>query len=290
MTTRRESDLRSATGRRELSAALAELAGPAGWLRSPPPLAPAARARARRSIEQRGFEVLGAVIDPASAESLVALLDRVIDLGLPPVFVFATEVALELGERIAEDVSDTLGAPYVLIEDVWAWRIPPGASGWSAHRGTDALLDRSKPELVNAWIALSDVERDRSAMHFVPLASDPHYPANLARIDHEGSDAVSEPLTAGQALLWNANVLHWGGACAEDARGARVSCSFSLVRADTAAADVLRPRSLSAADRLDLVALQIATYGDRAPEVGADVLEWARATRALHALTSGLRR
>jgi hypothetical protein len=63
-----------------------------------------------------------------------------------------------------------------------------------------------------------------------------------------------------------------------------VSCSFTLVREDALEAIAARPLVLSALDpaaRIELIAAQIATYGEDQPDVGAEVLTWARATTSI---------
>src|SRR5690606_20624279 len=143
------------------------------------------------------------------------------------------------------------------------------------------------PELLNTWVALSDAPVDRACMHFVPFDADPAYPSELAR--HEAGAGRAAPIAAGTALAWNANVLHWGGRCAEDAPAARVSCSFSLARADALddrygwGGAIVSPSTLTPLDRVDLVASQIDTYGEGQPDVSLEVLTWARAACAFRA-------
>lgn len=237
----------------------------------------------------RGHVVLRGLVDGRACAELERAVDRMLEAGMPAVAVYADASLFALGRRVARAVSAALGQAYALVDDFWAWKIPRGQSGWAPHRGTADLLDRDAPEIVNTWIALSDAEADRSCMWLVPLDEDPGYPADLARADTRAGRPV--PLAAGDALAWNANVLHWGGACAPHARGPRVSCSFSVVRRDALAA-----RGLPALENPDLrgrveaVARQIATYGAGQPDVSPAVLEWARATAALWSLSAHLPR
>lgn len=239
----------------------------------------------RRALRATGFATLPRLCRRATCSALATMIERLGDAGLPGVFALATDAALALGERVCREVSVSLGRPYVLVEDAWAWRIPPGSHGWPPHRGLTSLLDRDAPELVNTWVALSDVPIHRSCMHFVPLDVDPAYPADLARVDASSQDVHAAPLAAGEALAWNANVLHWGGPCSIDA-GPRMSCAFSLVRADSLESMQLAPLStgLNPLERIDFLASQIAIYGADQADVTPEILEWAQATRALAAL------
>lgn len=239
-----------------------------------------------RGLHAKGYARLGGLCERTACSDMVTMIARLRDAGLPAVFVLATDAALALGQLVQQVVSVCSSEAYTLVEDVWAWQIPRGRSGWPAHRGISTLLDRARPELVNTWIALSDVPVERSCMHFVPLDEDAGYPDDLATIAAPaGGDATA--LAAGEALAWNANVLHWGGPCALECAGPRVSCAFSLVRTDALPAIGLAPltASLTPTERVDLVAKQIATYGAGQHDVSDEILEWARATFTLSALS-----
>jgi hypothetical protein len=242
-------------------------------------------------IAAEGWVETQGLVAPDVCASLVTLVGRIVDAGLPAVFVYLHPVVLEIGELVRRRTSELLGTRYELVEDLWAWKIEPGHGGWPPHRGIDrALLDRRAPELLNTWVALSDAPIDRACMHFVPLDADPAYPSELALQDVPPNAARAAPIAAGTALAWNANVLHWGGRCADDAPAARVSCSFSLARADAVDHDgqlgigtYLTPSALTPLDRVDLLASQIDTYGEGQPDVSPEVLAWARAACVFHA-------
>jgi hypothetical protein len=232
------------------------------------------------SIATTGRITLPGVLDRNTCAAIADAIDDALSAEMPAVAVYTEETLFALGRRVASYASVALGRRYLLADDFWAWKIPPGRSGWPAHRGLAKRLDRSAPEWINTWVALDDVEQDRSCMWLVSLDDDPGYPDDLARIDTRSATAA--PLSAGDALAWNANVLHFGGACADDARGPRLSCSYSLVREDAAAS--LGARLAGTPDlrgRVEAIARQIATYGEGQPDVSSQVLEWARATCAL---------
>lgn len=239
-----------------------------------------------------GFTELPVAASSVVCERLADAIARLTAAGLPAVFVYCFDEPWAIGEHLAASVSAHLGCRYAVAEDVWAWHIAPGAgAGWPVHRGVATpLLARNAPELLNIWLALSDVEIDRACMHFVPLDEDPSYPAALVDLDVPSTAVQAVPLVAGDALAWNANVLHWGGACAPTARGPRVSCSFSLVREDAVAALGIPLATRATTDlvaRLEAMARQLLTYGRGQPDVREPVLEWAQATVALASLFGG---
>jgi hypothetical protein len=236
-------------------------------------------AGAREGIGRDGFGTLEAAVSAGTCEQLGLAIDRLVSLGLPAMFVYLFADPWAAGDAIGERVSKALGRRYELVEDVWAWRVAPGIGrGWPPHRGIPTpVLVRDAPELLNVWVALSDVEADRACMHFVPLDADPAYPIALEGVSAPAEAARAAPLAAGDALVFNANILHWGGHCSPDAKGPRRSCSFTFARED--ALEKLAVRIAAPADdlgaRLDAVARQVVTYGKGQPDVSDAALTWA---------------
>lgn len=239
------------------------------------------------AIAERGFTLLGATAG-AQCEQLRDAVDAIVIDGSPATLVYAFDAVWALGEAIRVAVSQYFGCAYDVAGDAWAWSIAPGGGrGWTAHRGISHLvLDRARPEVLNAWVALSDVSVDRACMHAVPLDVDAGYPGALERTDSVRA-AVALPVSAGSVLAWNANVLHWGGECLPTARGRRTSCSFTLVRADSKSRiglPIVRVGDLDLTSRIELIARQLMVYGEGQPDVSPQFLEWARATCALGAM------
>jgi hypothetical protein len=257
------------------------LARPAG----PPP---ASEPSFSSALASRGWAALPHLASDESARSLATTIDRLIADGLPPVAAYGFDETWMLGLEVRDRVARALGHEYALVEDVWAFLVRPGASGWPPHRGVSAhVLDRQCPEYLNVWIALSDAPSDRSCMHFLPLDVDARYPAELEVEPEATAGGAPAPVSAGTALVWNANTLHWGGPCARDAAGPRVSCTFSLCRRDAAALPALGPvheldeRSLTPWERIDIIARQIEIYGANEVDVSDAVRAWAKTTAAL---------
>jgi hypothetical protein len=237
-------------------------------------------------LETRGW-VSFPLLEPSIATVLGAALEKLHDARIPLTTLYAFDESWSVGERLRHRVEMMFGSranrAYALVDDVWAFRVSPGQSGWPPHRGVYSLLDPKTPEYLNAWIALSDVEVDRSCMHFVPLNEDPAYRArNLDDIANV-NNAVAVPLKRGEVLVWNANILHWGGACAVDARGPRLSMTFTLCREDASERSELGEARLVEKSlledpwcRLDSVARQILTYNTD-PCVTDEAKKWAAA-------------
>ena len=244
-------------------------------------------------LAREGFAALHQAASVELCGRMVDGIERLVVAGLPAMFLYLFDEPWALGLRIATGVSAMLGRSYELLDDAWAWRIEPSTGkGWPPHRGiSEPILEREVPELLNVWVALSDAGVERSCMHFVPLDDDPSYPKDLADLRAPLEVVRAAPLMAGSALVWNANILHWGGPCSARAAGPRVSCAFSLGRGDAVERMGFRAGGRASTDlraRVDSVALQVDVYGAGQPDVSAEVLEWARATRALEIQISRL--
>lgn len=240
-----------------------------------------------RALGETGFATFVNAESEPICGCAVEVIDNVLGAGLPAIFLYAFDEPWLLGERLGARLSGLLARQYVMVEDVWAWRIAPGARGWAPHRGVQStLLKRPTPEVLNVWVALSKVAADQSCIHVVPLDDDPGYPSALDRVDAPLANVRALPVSAGTALAWNANLLHWGGPCSARARGPRLSCSFTFCLADEAERLGMKPVALHAFDfraRLDAIGRQILTYGEGQPDVSAEVSAWARANEALRA-------
>jgi len=254
------------------------------------PLGAQALASAAASLSASGWLALEDAVASAEARTLAAAVDALVETGVPPLFVYAYDAPWSLGAALARDVTEITGTSYELLADAWAFRIAVGPEhrGWRAHRGSYARFsDRRAPDLVNAWVALTDADVDNGCMHVVELDDDAGYRSSeLARLDDAATLARAKalPARAGTALAWNANVLHWGGSSSERARAPRTSITFTLRRADRPEASTTPTVDLARLDfraRLDLVADQILAYGDLERGFPAVARRWASLTVAL---------
>jgi hypothetical protein len=222
------------------------------------------------------FEV-PSVLDAEGARALASRISRVIDAGLPALFVYAWADVWEIGARLAAAANG-----YEIFADAWAFHVAPGHAGWAAHRGSYELADRDAPELFNVWLACTDVGVDDACMHVVPLDRDAHYPNDLPSHDFAPDAALALPVRAGSALVWNANVLHWGGR--SSGKRARISITFTLRRIGARREGrCLEASRLDHRARLDLIADMVLVYGDLDRTIPEEIREWAR-------LIDGLRR
>lgn len=228
-----------------------------------------------RALAREGWLSASRVLSDVETNAIASAIDALSRETLPPLFVYAYPAVWAIGARIAEAISRVLSARYDFIEDAWAFRVPvgPAHAGWPPHRGSYELArDRSAPDSLNVWIAISDATVDNSCMHVVPLDRDPAYPNDLRSHAAAATEGVALPVAAGTALVWNANVLHWGGPSTERAKEPRTSITFTLRRHDDARTSA---KIGSHAERLDVIADQILTYGELERTLSPRIRRWA---------------
>lgn len=269
----------------EREATWRELDVPAGE----PLVAPSARGL-DVALSTDGYARLGGVVPRERARALAAAVERLAERGLPAVFGYALDAFWAPLDGLLPALEAALG-PLEVLADAWAWHIPAevGRAGWPPHRGVyEKVRDSAgRPALVNVWLALSDVAHDTACLHVVPLGRDPGYPDELRREPLPTSGAVALEVSAGDALVWDANVVHWGGPMLPGARGARVSLSYTLRARAHGHAPTLAEhaavawRGASRRARLDLVAEQVLRYGHLDGRLSPGVLEWAATVAAL---------
>jgi hypothetical protein len=279
----------------ELNLPLAKLSLPSFWkglapslslgerLPSPTPLS-CELGKERAQLISEGVTRIDGALDPTQAEVLAGAVRALVNLGLPPLFVFVYDEAWTVAQRL-EPAARSLIGPTDLLADVWAWHVPPAHAGWSAHRGWyDLVRDGlGPPKLLNAWVALTDVGANGACMMVVPLSEDPSYPSSLGRHDVRPNAARALPVQAGTALFWDANVLHWSARSSQDAPP-RMSVSFTFRALGGPAAEIERidtdaPLDLRA--RLDVIADQIVRYAGQDASVPSRLRDWAHVTCAL---------
>jgi len=233
-----------------------------------------------RRLAREGWMELEGAVPAATAAAIARAVERLRSDALHPLFVYAFDETWAIGRQLARALETSLGAPYDVVPDIWSFFVPadPTASGWPPHRGSYELAARDRPELLNAWIALTDATPDNSCMYVVPLNADRAYPSDLASTDAARSAGRALPASAGTALVWNANVLHWGGPSTARALAPRVSVTFTLQRRGGA----LPPLDLARFDlaqRLDVIAEQVEVYAHLDRTVTPELREWAALMR-----------
>ena len=245
-------------------------------------------AKQRERFDTDGWFVLPSCLQQAVVGAVRDAILALEAAGVPALFVYVYDEAWRIPEVFGPRLAHLTG-PLGVLPDIWAWHLAQGvaARGWRSHRGCyDYNRDADgRPQLINVWVALTDVDENNACMWLVPRSQDRDYPQTLA--SHTASEkGISVPLAAGDMVGWDANVLHWGGAMTPAAAQPRISLSFSLrACGDTASqARASTPAGLDFAARLRLISEMIGTYRDLAAPMPPAIERWANARRWLSAL------
>jgi hypothetical protein len=204
-------------------------------------------------------------IDPAAMAITVRRLSAA---GIPPVFAFVFDEFWLPFYRLREWYKGLLGVDYAMMPDFWVWNLDPkrGDAGWPPHRdkGHYALNSDGTPRALTTWIPLSDAVPLNGCMYIVPASFDPVYGTPRdGEYRFELASVRALPAKAGDVLVWNQSVLHWGGRTSPRAPESRVSMAFEFQTTKVAPYNkfVLMPNELpSFAERLKLIGQQVVQY------------------------------
>jgi len=231
--------------------------------------------RASRHLGDDGYFQLDAVLDADALARLNRLVDIVTGAGWPGPFAWMYDdvwACVRLPE-LQTILTAALGDGYLHIPHLWVHEVPAvaGAAGWSPH------FDGDGSRRVSVWLALTDATVDNGCMHVVPrsaLAASFHgdwppermIPVRDAVRALHASRAL--PVSAGAALGWTFDTLHWGGpsVATREPQIARRAISLEFIARDETPRPyeipLIDPRGPlpSFAERLSMIARALATY------------------------------
>jgi hypothetical protein len=181
-----------------------------------------------------GYFDAPSIIPREKAERFAAVVTRLSQLNVPPVFAFVYDEFWQLFYQIDPVLRSLLGDDYKMLPlDIWGWRVGMDSAGWAPHRDMltkDSVRENKKPRVINVWIPLTDATPLNSCMYVLPAHLDPNIPDQL----EDGSryritsfqNIRAVPAVAGSALGWNTQVMHWGGRSSEWADQPRISVAI----------------------------------------------------------------
>lgn len=202
------------------------------------------------------------------APGLADAVGRCVNVGLPPVFIWAFDEAWVGFHALKPVISRFLGEDYKLLPAFWAWHVDPrkGERGWGPHRDNSrSLAPDGAPMALTCWIPLTEATPLNSCMYIVPAHLDPYYgqPTTPQSLLPDLSVARALPAKPGEFLIWNQVVLHWGSPSSEFAEHPRISMALEFQRADIATSrqPLLDADKLPSFEmRMRLIAMQIRQY------------------------------
>ncbi|CAK0853918.1 unnamed protein product [Prorocentrum cordatum] len=194
---------------------------------------------ASAAFRQSGFSMLeGLAWEQAgiSPQAVAATVQSLGCHGFPPVFIFMYDEPWLLFEKLFKVAADVLCCGAVEMDSaVFAWALRPagqdGAVGSNFSRphrdcSYDAChTELGSPSAMSVWIPLVHVTTDSGCMYVVPSepVNDPLFDKSTDSRhmcpDQQLPWAHIKPLpcSAGDVLLWQGNLIHWGSACSKNA-------------------------------------------------------------------------
>ena len=164
---------------------------------------------------------------------MAAAIAKLAGLGIPPVFCLVFDLFWVPAFRLSRIVNAALGADHAILPGIWIWHVDPAKaeSGWHPHRdiGHEALFPDRRPRTLTAWLALTDATPLNGCMYVVPAERDPTYGTpEDSRHAFALPDVRALPADAGDVLVWNQALLHWGSHASPLALAPRMSMSFEF--------------------------------------------------------------
>ena len=219
-------------------------------------------------LDREGYVHLEQLQWQLPIDVLADSVQRIQARGLVPPFCFIYDEFWMLFAKLDPLLQGQLGKDYQQLPDFWAWIVDPrrGESGWKPHRdkGYKALFPDGRPRALTAWVALSDSTTHNGCMYIVPADRDPTY-GKVNDQDHKFdlSDIRALPAKAGDTLVWNQAVLHWGSRSAPRNVPPRVSVAFEFQCAESHKLNdfVMVPKQIPSFEaRISLICKQILQY------------------------------
>ncbi|HLH95162.1 MAG TPA: phytanoyl-CoA dioxygenase family protein [Xanthobacteraceae bacterium] len=181
--------------------------------------------------------------------------------GLSPLFAFVYDEFWNPFFRLHRIHSAFLGDTYCLLPEFSVLNIEPGGAGWRPHRdrGRHTLFEDGAPKSLTTWISLTPATPLDGCIYVVPAQHDPTYgTAEESEMRFEFQSIRALPTRAGDFLIWNQALLHWGGKTSPQVSESRVSIALQFQRADLGHNEALDPlRSLPLEARVLLIARQL---------------------------------
>ena len=222
----------------------------------------------RSLIRTEGYLQADGLLLDRSFGSLAAAVKTLVSSGLPAPFAFIYDEFWHPFHRLQNVLERVFGHTYLMLPDFWVWHVSPAKSesGWSPHRdkGRVALFEDGTPKSLTVWLPLTAATPLNGCLYLVPADRDPTYGTEReSEWTFKMPDVRALPAKAGDLLMWNQAVLHWGAHASERAAEPRISMAFEFQRDDVKPFNqpLLAPdRAPGFDDRLRLICKQILQY------------------------------
>lgn len=209
---------------------------------APPQPSPEALELYREQMIEEGYTQTSPTLPPDMLQQMVAAVESVRKLDLPPVFAFVYDIFFQGLTCFDPAFRQLMGNGYRLVPNIWIYYVEPKeeSKGLAPHRDaeyTGALTADGLPTVATIWIPITDATTLNGCMYVVPKHRDPEYDASVHDLsimaDYFGwEDVRALPAPAGSMIAWTQYLFHWGSRSSRHAAQPRISFAVYLQRGD----------------------------------------------------------
>lgn len=233
------------------------------------PLSSEDTARHKAQLLHDGYFAQPALFSRDAVERIASAVEHITTQTGAAVWALLYDDLWQMMSALQPCLTPILGEHFVLLPDIWVWNLRPNGQdhGWRPHRDRErgSVPTDGLPRLLTVWIALTDATPDNGCIYILPASLDAryhHYGRPNEEISIHFQDIRALPASAGTALGWSAQLLHWGGRTSIWTQTPRISVAFEFQCRDfsSGAPFVLPPIPPPFSQRLGLVARQLLQY------------------------------
>jgi hypothetical protein len=239
----------------------------------PPALASGLRATYRDLLRTEGYFQTPPLLPEATRKQMLQAVENVRKAGFPNMFALVYDVFFQALAPLTPVLSGMLGEGWRLIPNFWVYYIEPTdeGKGFEPHRDAeypDTLDEHGMPNVLTAWITVTEATPLNSCMYLLPRNRDNQYDEAAHNLKTGWSqmalqDLRALPTPAGVLSCWDQYVFHYGSRSSKRAPAPRVSIAFYCQRGDIAAVDdrvVEIPSRLGFKKRLGIICRSLRRY------------------------------
>lgn len=189
-------------------------------------------------LREDAYHITRPIIPKSIRKSLIDGIDQMVSSGLDATWALMFDEFWLMYSTVSKLISHLLGPDYCHVTGNYVFIVQNSddATGWGVHRDLPfrrSINSDGMPEIMSCWVALTDATPLNSCLYCVPGSRDENYPLNLT--DHSVrnlSDIRCLTVEAGQIIVLNHSLLHWGSRSSSRGRGRRISLVFDVQRGD----------------------------------------------------------
>jgi len=236
-------------------------------------LDPELRAAYCNQVRTEGYFQTQPLLPEGMREQMLEAIESVRRVGLPNMFALVYDVFFQALTQVGQALAGVLGEGWQLIPNFWVYYIEPSddGKGFEPHRDAeypDTLDEQGMPNVLTAWIAVTEATPLNSCMYLLPRNRDRQYDEATHKLKTGWNEIALQdlralPAAAGTLSCWDQYVFHYGSRSCKRAPRPRVSIALYCQRGDVPAVDdhiIQVPSRLDFKTRLGIICRGLRRY------------------------------